>query len=73
MRNSPTLIAIFQSVYIPISARVKRKTKEEMKKQHIKEEPTFYVDRDRAGAVGVGSKDIKSELKVLSNTTTYSC
>ena len=38
--------------------------KEEKKKNNEKEEPTYYVDRDRAAAIVVGSKDIKSELKV---------
>ena len=51
---------------MPIAARVNRKLKEEMKKQKVKEETTFYVDRDRAAAVVIGSKDIKSELKVNS-------
>ena len=38
--------------------------KEQKKINNEKEEPTYYVDRDRAAAVVVGSKDIKSELKV---------
>ena len=45
-------------------ARANRKLREEKKKNNEKEEPTYYVDRDRAAAVVVGSKDIKSELKV---------
>ena len=49
---------------MPFVARVNRKLKEEQKKQKIKEEPIFYIDRDRAAAVVIGSKDIKSELKV---------
>lgn len=28
-------------------------------------EQVFYVDRDRAAAVVIGNKDIKSDLKVL--------
>ena len=46
------------------AARFNRKLKEEKRKHNVIDEPTFYVDRDRAAAVVVGSKDIKSELKV---------
>ena len=49
------------------TARFNRKLREEKKKHNIIDEPTFYVDRDRAAAVVVGSKDIKSELKVIPN------
>ena len=42
--------------------------REEKKKNNEKDEPTYYVDRDRAAAVVVGSKDIKSELKVKIRT-----
>ena len=45
-------------------ARANRKMKEEMRKNNFKEEPTYYIDRDRAAATVAGSKDIKSELKV---------
>ena len=38
--------------------------KDEMRKNNFKEEPTYYIDRDRAAATVAGSKDIKSELKV---------
>ena len=46
-------------------ARTNRKLKEEKRKNNIKDDPTYYVDRDRAAAVVTGSKDIKSELKVF--------
>ena len=49
-------------------ARAKRKLKEEMKTEKVKEEPSFYVDRDRAAAVVIGSRDIKSDLKVYEFT-----
>ena len=45
-------------------ARANRKMKEEMRKNNFKEEPTYYIDRDRAAATSAGTKDIKSELKV---------
>ena len=38
--------------------------KDEMRKNNFKEEPTYYIDRDRAAATSAGTKDIKSELKV---------
>ena len=50
-------------MYFP--ARAKRKEKEQLRKQNIIEETTYYVDSDRAAAVVVGSKDIKSDLKVI--------
>ena len=45
--------------------------REEQKKNNEKEDPTFYVDRDRAAAVVVGSKDIKKELKVRNMILIY--
>ena len=45
-------------------ARANRKMKDEMRKNNFKEEPTYYIDRDRAAATSAGTKDIKSELKV---------
>ena len=47
-----------------LPARFNRKIREEKRKHNVIDEPTFYIDRDRAAAVVVGSKDIKSELKV---------
>ena len=36
-------------------ARANRKMKEEMRKNNFKEEPTYYIDRDRAAATVAGS------------------
>ena len=54
----------YKVIFYCMIARANRKMKEEMRKNNFKEEPTYYIDRDRAAATVAGSKDIKSELKV---------